>query len=241
MRVLPVLDVMGGHVVRGVGGRREAYRHIRSRLTASSQPLDVAQAFRDYLGLEEIYLADLDAITGAEPAWSIFASLWARGFRLWVDAGVRTMTRACQLAEVGIESIVVGLETVQGPAELAEIVRALGDRIVFSLDLREGKPLGQRRVWEGDDARSIAAEAVGLGVRRLLVLDLSRVGLGAGVGTSELCAQLSATTPDVEISTGGGVRDRTDLEELRFCGVHCALVASALHDGRLTRANLDGL
>ena len=241
MRVLPVLDVMGGHVVRGVGGRRQEYRRIRSRLTASSQPLDVAQAFRDQLGLEEIYLADLDAIAGKQPAWSIFAGLHAQGSRLWVDAGVRSLTRACQLTEAGIDSLVVGLETVQGPAELAEIVRALGDRVVFSLDLREGKPLGERRVWEGDDALLIASEAIRLGVRRLLVLDLARVGLGAGVGTSELCARLSAAAPDVEISAGGGVRDRADLEALRSCGVRCVLVASALHDGRLTRADLHGL
>ena len=241
MRVLPVLDVMGGHVVRGVGGRRQEYRPIRSRLTASNQPLDVAQAFRNQLGLEELYLADLDALAGVEPEWSLFAGLRARGFHLWVDAGVRMLTMACQLAEAGIDSIVVGLETVQGPAELAEIVRALGDRVVFSLDLREGKPLGERRVWEGDSALSIAVQAVRLGVRRLLVLDLARVGLGAGVGTSELCAHLSAAAPDVEISAGGGVRDRADLETLRFCGVRRVLVASALHDGRLTRADLDGL
>lgn len=241
MRVLPVLDVMGGHVVRGVGGQRQEYRPVRSRLTASSRPLEVAQAFRDQLGLEEIYLADLDAIAGAEPAWSIFAGLRERGFRLWVDAGVRTLTRACQLVEAGSDDIIVGLETVQGPAELAEIVRALGDRVVFSLDLREGKPLGERRVWEVDDALPIAAQAVRLGVRRLLVLDLARVGLGAGVGTSELCAHLSAAAPDVEIGAGGGVRDRADIEALRSCGVRCVLIASALHDGRLTRADLDGL
>ncbi len=241
MRVLPVLDVMGGQVVRGLGGRRQEYRPIRSRLTASSQPLDVAQAFRDELALEELYLADLDAIAGAEPAWSLFTDLHARGFRLLVDAGVRTLTGACQLAEAGIDSIVVGLETVQGPAELAAIVRALGDRVVFSLDLREGKPLGESPLWEGYDALSIAVEAVRLGVRRLLVLDLARVGLGAGVGTSELCAHLNAAAPDVEISAGGGVRDRADLEALRSCGVRCVLAASALHDGRLTRADLDGL
>src|SRR5262249_6489108 len=229
-------DVMNSEVVRGIGGRRHEYRPLVSRLTASSRPLDIAYAIRCHFGWSEFYLADLDAILGGEPAWATFAALRDDGFRLWVDAGVRRMTQACQLAEAGIESIVVGLETVAGPAELAAMARAFGERLVFSLDLRQGEPLGERAAWKGGDARSIAAQAVVLGVRRLLVLDLARVGLGGGTGTRELCAGLCADYPQVEVSAGGGVQSRRDLEDLRDVGVHAALVASALHDGRLTPA-----
>ncbi|MGH7174523.1 MAG: HisA/HisF-related TIM barrel protein, partial [Gemmataceae bacterium] len=80
-----------------------------------------------------------------------------------------------------------------------------------------------------------------LGVRRLLVLDLAQVGCDSGTGTRELCARLCAKHPHVPISAGGGVRHRGDLEDLRACGVQASLVASALHDGRLTRADLEGL
>ncbi len=241
MRILPVLDVMGGEVVRGVGGRRHTYRPIVSRLTASSRPVEVARSLQAHFGRDEFYLADLDALSGGEPAWSIYAALRGQGFRLWVDAGVRQVTDACQLADFGIENIVVGLETVAGPNELAVVVGSLGERIVFSLDLRQGEPLGDRGAWAERDAWGIAEQAVRLGVRRLLVLDLARVGLDGGIGTRELCERLCATFPKVEVAAGGGVRGREDLEELRACGVATALVASALHDGRLSRADLDGL
>jgi phosphoribosylformimino-5-aminoimidazole carboxamide ribotide isomerase len=79
-----------------------------------------------------------------------------------------------------------------------------------------------------------------LGVRRLLVLDLARVGVARGPGTEGLCARL-AGQPGVEVSAGGGVRGRADLERLAGCGVRAALVASALHDGALSRADLEGL
>ncbi|HTU23391.1 MAG TPA: HisA/HisF-related TIM barrel protein [Gemmataceae bacterium] len=238
MRVIPVLDVMHGEVVRGVGGRRHEYRPIVSRLIASSRPLDVAGALASHFGFRELYVADLDAILGDEPAWSLYAALYEQGFRLWMDAGVRRMTHACQLADFGIDSIVVGLETVAGPAEMAEIVRAFGERIVFSLDLRQGEPLGERNAWQGLDAEGIAAEAVRIGVRRLLVLDLAQVGGGRGTATRDLCSRLSTKHPQVSISAGGGVRHRGDLEDLRDCGVQAALVASALHDGGLTWADL---
>src|SRR5207253_1947746 len=64
MRILPVLDLQNGVVVRGLAGRRAEYRPVVSRLTTSHQPLDIAQAFRDIFGFEHLYLADLDAIAG---------------------------------------------------------------------------------------------------------------------------------------------------------------------------------
>src|SRR5947209_19648396 len=62
MQIIPVLDLMGGRVVRGVAGRRSEYRALTSALTASSKPLDVARAFRLHFGLATLYVADLDAI-----------------------------------------------------------------------------------------------------------------------------------------------------------------------------------
>src|SRR4051794_10759704 len=62
MRVIGVIDVMGGVVVRGVGGRRSEYRPVASSLCASAAPLDVAEAFRRECGIGELYLADLEAI-----------------------------------------------------------------------------------------------------------------------------------------------------------------------------------
>ena len=91
MRVLPVIDLLGGQVVRGVAGRREEYRPIVSRLTSSTRPLDVARGFREHLRLDELYLADLDAIAGKRAAVDVCAALLSDGFRLWVDAGVNDM------------------------------------------------------------------------------------------------------------------------------------------------------
>jgi phosphoribosylformimino-5-aminoimidazole carboxamide ribotide isomerase len=240
MTVLPVLDLMAGRVVRGVAGRRAEYRPVVSRLTPSSEPLGVARAFAEHLGLTELYLADLDALAGKPPAWATYAALRAEGIRLWVDAGVRGRPDVDRLAAAGVEGLVVGLETAEGPAVLADAVAAHGRRVVFSLDVRGGAPL-RTAGWRGADAWSLTDEAVSIGVTRLLVLDLARVGVGEGIGTEALCARLAAACPDVEVYAGGGVRDVTDLRRLRDAGVRGALVASALHDGRLRRADIDGL
>jgi phosphoribosylformimino-5-aminoimidazole carboxamide ribotide isomerase len=235
------MDLMEGQVVRGVAGRRKEYRPVVSRLTASSWPADVARAFRDHFGISELYVADLDAISGALPAMGVYASLQEDGFHLWVDAGVRDKERAVLLARAGVESVVVGLETAAGPEVLADAVRELERRLVFSLDLRDGVPLGEVSAWDTTDAESIARQAVQVGVGRVLVLDLARVGVGSGPGSRALCRCLVAELPHVEVSVGGGVRGRDDLDQLRMDGLHAVLVASALHDGSLRREDLQGL
>lgn len=234
MRILPVIDLKGGLVVRGIAGRRKKYRPIRSSLTTGSEPVALARAFRSHFGLEELYVADLDAIAGGEPSWGIYAALHREGFRLWLDAGIRSLVGASALAEAGVASMVIGLETLAGPGELAAMVAHFGRRIVFSLDLHNGRPLGNLQGWEGQDPWSLAEQAVQLGVRRVLVLDLARVGVNQGTGTEELCSRLRRAYPEVEVTAGGGVRHRGDLERLQSCGIDNVLVASALHDGRLT-------
>jgi phosphoribosylformimino-5-aminoimidazole carboxamide ribotide isomerase len=80
--------------------------------------------------------------------------------------------------------------------------------------------------------------AVDLGARRIIVLDLARVGGGAGTGTEELCSRMASTFPKVTVIAGGGVAGRADLLRLKAAGVAAVLVASALHDGRITKTDL---
>jgi phosphoribosylformimino-5-aminoimidazole carboxamide ribotide isomerase len=241
MRIIPVLDLMNGQVVRGVGGRRQEYRPIISTLTSSHAPLDVACAFRARFQLRELYVADLDAIAGAEPAWATYKGLHSEGFRLWVDAGIRHAVQAQTLADAGIEGVVAGLETLAGPNDLAQMVQRLGERIIFSLDLRDGVPLGNPDEWTNRDAWTIATQALELGVRRLLVLDLASVGGSLGSVAAYLGTAVAIAYPEVEVSLGGGIRARSDVLRLSDSGVQAVLLASALHDGVLSAADLAGL
>src|SRR5438105_1738225 len=103
LRIIPVLDIQDGVVVRGVGGRRHEYRPIVSSLTTSCDPVAVARVFREQFGFTECYVADLDAIAGAPPAVNIHAGIRALGFRLWVDAGIRQTETALPLLGGGSE------------------------------------------------------------------------------------------------------------------------------------------
>jgi phosphoribosylformimino-5-aminoimidazole carboxamide ribotide isomerase len=133
-----------------------------------------------------------------------------------------------------ITGIVAGLESIPSPQALTQICDLVGpERMIFSLDLKLGIPLTNSPDWSGISAEQIATIAFRSGVRRMIVLDLARVGMGEGVGTEPLCRSLGCRLPELEIIGGGGVRGSGDLDSLARAGCAGALVASALHDGRL--------
>jgi len=238
MRVLPVLDLLEGVVVRGVAGRRHEYRPIKSVLTGSAEPLHVARAFRDRFGLDQLYVADLDAIAGKPPALGVLGGLLRDGFRLWVDAGLGPQRQHCQaLADAGVTSIIVGLESLEAPADLDVLVQMHGPaHIVFSLDMKHGRPLG--RAWPEASPWAIAEHAIAAGNTRILALDLAGVGMGEGLRTLTLCRRLRAAHPHLELTTGGGVRGPEDLLVLKEAGIDFVLIASALHDGAIEPEHL---
>jgi phosphoribosylformimino-5-aminoimidazole carboxamide ribotide isomerase len=90
-------------------------------------------------------------------------------------------------------------------------------------------------VEAGERPERIAARAQEAGAGSLIVLDLARVGMGSGPDLG-LITRVMAGAPGLAIFAGGGVRGLEDLEALARVGCDGALVATALHDGRIMRA-----
>jgi phosphoribosylformimino-5-aminoimidazole carboxamide ribotide isomerase len=236
MRIIPVLDLKEGRVVRAVGGRRSEYRPIISRLVDGATPGAVTAALAAAFRPRELYVADLDAIAGAPPAIPTYGEIRQPGVALWVDAGVREARDAEALAAAGVDGIILGLESVRGPESVRAAMRTLGPaRVLFSLDLRGGTLLGDWAAWGVSRASplTLAGKVADAGVRRVIVLDLARVGGGQGTGTGPLCRSLTSAFPGLEVFAGGGVRGPEDVRDLEACGAAGVLVASALHDGRI--------
>jgi phosphoribosylformimino-5-aminoimidazole carboxamide ribotide isomerase len=240
--LIPVLDLKDGIAVHAIGGRRTYYQPISSILHASSEPIALARAIRDTLGLRTLYLADLDAIGGGPPNVRLYHQFVSLNLKLWLDIGVRGVSSVAPLLELasGGCTMIVGLETVRGPSELKGILEILGaERVIFSLDLFDGRPLtAEPRAWATDDPWELVQIAIEQGARHILVLDLSRVGTGRGLGTEDLLARVRETHPGIRVSMGGGISTIEEVNELNNAGAHAVLVASALHDGRIGHRQL---
>jgi phosphoribosylformimino-5-aminoimidazole carboxamide ribotide isomerase len=231
MRVVGVIDLKDGTAVHAVRGERERYRPVRSAIGGEDgDALSLARGFRAELGLDELYVADLDAIVGDGENGETIGAL-AREARVMVDAGVSEPARARALLELGAHRVIVGTETLTGPDALDRLLAELpDDALVLSVDLRDGLALSPDPQLAGLPALDAVARLHRAGLREAIVLDLARVGSGSGPDVA-LIGEIRAAFPDLELLAGGGVRDVEDLRALGAAGAAGALVATALHRG----------
>jgi phosphoribosylformimino-5-aminoimidazole carboxamide ribotide isomerase len=232
MRIVPVLDLKGGIIVHARRGQRAKYAPLRSPLVDGCEPVAVAVALLSVCRTRSLYVADLDALGGAPVNVATLAALAAVA-EPWVDAGATTDDRAAALARAGVARNVVGTESLGPETGEGRFRIAAVPRPVLSVDLRDGRLISPRPELAGRDAIAAAPLAGALGVREVVVIDLARVGSRAGPPL-EAVAELAAALPGSAIYAGGGVRGDDDLRALQAAGAAGALVATALHEGRIT-------
>jgi phosphoribosylformimino-5-aminoimidazole carboxamide ribotide isomerase len=230
MQIIPVLDLKGGTVVRARMGQRDRYAPIATPLAATSDPLDVARGLLALYPFATLYLADLDAIEGRGDNGAALARirLGCPGVSLWVDNGVADATAAARWLDAGLGSLVLGSETQSDAALVRDF--AGDDRIILSLDFRGSAFQGPQEILDDPSAWPT----------RVITMTLARVGSSAGPDVERL-AEVRRVAAGRRIYAAGGVRDAVDLAALAQAGIAGALVATALHDGRLGRAEIEAL
>jgi phosphoribosylformimino-5-aminoimidazole carboxamide ribotide isomerase len=232
MRVIPVIDLKGGVAVHAVRGDRERYRPVRSRIADGSDPVRLARAVRERFGLDELYVADLDAIAGGTGSPDVIAAL-ARDARVMVDAGTVAAPAIARLLELGVARVVIGTESLPGAQAFRRLATELPEApLVLSVDMRGGEVLSPDPALSGIGAADALERLADAGAREAIVLDLLRVGSGEGPDVT-LIDELHARFPDIQLLAGGGVRDAADLASLAGAGAAGALVATALHSGAI--------
>lgn len=225
MQLIPVVDVKGGAVVRAHRGEREAYRPIRTPLSPTAAPRDVVAGLMTLAPFRTLYVADIDAITGTGNNDAAVLELGRAfpGLDLWVDVGERDPARFAARATTGLGTSIVGTESL-GAADVEAALAAEG--VILSLDHDAAGPRGPERAHL--DAR--------LWPSRVIVMTLARVGSGEGPDMAALeqtRARAAGQGVAPALYAAGGVRGPQDLEILARAGIAGALVASALHDGRI--------
>lgn len=240
MRVIGVVDLLRGAAVHARGGRRQQYQPVEraGQARVGGDAAALAQFYRDEYGIEDVYVADLDAIGGQFPQHEAVSAVAATGVAVWLDAGIASVGQAQQALDAGASQVVVGLETLPDFQAMAEISTLLGrQHVVFSLDLRNGRPLAMTKSPQCHSIEVLTTQALQAGVGRMIVLDLARVGSGRGVDVDALAA-LRSRVPGCELYAGGGIASAQQLRQLSDRGVAGALMATALIEGHIAPADL---
>lgn len=227
MEVIPVLDLKDGIVVHARMGMRSQYGPIKTPLSPTSKPSDVARGLLSVFPFKIFYIADLDAIERKGNNNSALMKLRTAfpGLVFWVDNGVADPAGAERWLDADLGHLVLGSETQKDGALIRHLHR--DDRVILSLDYRGDAFLGPATLLNDMDSWPA----------KIIVMTLARVGSATGPDMDRLAA-IRASVPGTRIYAAGGVRDADDLVGLRRAGIAGALVATCLHNGGLTGAQI---
>jgi phosphoribosylformimino-5-aminoimidazole carboxamide ribotide isomerase len=230
MDVIPVLDLKDGVVVHAQMGRRDQYRPIETLLSSSSMPADVARGLLSIYPFKTFYLADLNAIERKGNNNGAVAQLRNEfpAVSLWLDNGITDLSETQRFLDADLGHLVLGSETQKD----GDLVRCFcgNERIILSLDYRGDTFLGPVALRDNADAWP----------GKIIVMTLARVGSESGPDMRRLNA-IKSRAPEKQLYAAGGVRDAADLAILAHHGIAGALVATCLHNGRLTGAQIASL
>lgn len=235
MILYPAIDVRGGQAVRLLQGdydRETVY---------DADPAEAAARWAGE-GAEFLHVVDLDGARAGEPrnldAVRRIAEAVACPFQ--VGGGLRDADSVAAVLDAGAARVVIGTAALRDPGFLDQVLSAHGERVVLSVDAKEGRVALQG--WTEASERGVVEAVVELssrGVTRFLCTAIEVDGTMAGPAVGELTEIAGATTAQVIAS--GGVGTLAHLEALAVAAkaapnLEGAIVGRALYERRFTVA-----
>ena len=233
MILYPAIDVRGGQAVRLTQGdyaRETAY---------DADPVEAARRWAGE-GAEFLHVVDLDGAKAGEPRnlEAIGRIVEAVDCPVQVGGGLRDTTSVATILAAGAERVVIGTAALRDPSFLDAALDAHGDRVVVSVDARDGKVslAGWTEASDVDVADAVA-DLSGRGVARFLCTAIEVDGTMEGPALDEL-NRIAART-EAQVIASGGVGSLADLEGLArisALNVEGAIVGRALYERKFTVA-----
>ncbi|MDP8567111.1 HisA/HisF-related TIM barrel protein [Methylophilus aquaticus] len=225
MHIIPVIDLMHGHVVQAVRGQRQHYRPIQSQLTSSHHLIDVVDAILQVYPFDCVYIADLNAIT-KDTQLADHRALIQRAMQSfpqitwWVDAGICTSQDLQRWQGIGVTPILAS--EVLGSIESYQQLYQQAPESRLSLDFFS----------EGFKGPAGLLENSALWSQPTILMSLPKVGAQQGPDLDRLM-HMRQHTPKQQFYAAGGVRHMEDIQALAAQGAYGVLIASALHQKQL--------
>ncbi|HME56062.1 MAG TPA: HisA/HisF-related TIM barrel protein [Candidatus Lokiarchaeia archaeon] len=238
-RVVPVLDVKHGVAVHGVKGQREKYAPVDCSWCKDGDVRQLINGYQNEFGLQDLYAADLDAITEGTPSVEVYLQIKELVLgRIMIDAGITNMQGFHDLETYDFAEIILGTESVPSLSVFTDVINTNRNDTIISFDVKMGHLLSPIKNLASAGLDNAFRRVEALNPSAIIYLDLT--GVGAKIGVNPVARKL-VDAASVPVFLGGGVKSANDLQEAKdagFCGV---LVATALQEGLIDRAGIDAL
>jgi len=223
-RIVFVTDLLGGRVVHAIKGEREKYQPVEnSKVSNSPEPIEMISEIKP----KEVYIADLDRLQHTGNNFEVIKK---------ISALTKTMVNIGVEKNDDIEKCLSIADTVilSSEASSFKIMRyASGNypgKTSITIDIKNGSIL-----TKDEDLKKEPKELVKLlnelNIKDIVIIDLSKVGTGAGFDEDFLHEIKDISKHNILF--GGGIRDMNDIDTLKEIGISGALVATAVHNGKI--------
>ncbi|MEM9162065.1 MAG: imidazole glycerol phosphate synthase subunit HisF [Cyanobacteria bacterium P01_F01_bin.4] len=237
-RILPCLDVKAGRVVKGVNF---------VDLKDAGDPVELAKAYNE-AGADELVFLDITAThEDRDIIYDVVYQTAEQVFiPLTVGGGISSLDTIKKLLRAGADKVSINSAAVRDPDFINAASQRFGVQcIVVAIDARrrtEGAPgwdvyVRGGRENTGLDAIAWAQEVVKRGAGELLVTSMDADGTQAGYDL-ELTQTIANAVPVPVIASGGAGNCHHIYEALTEGKAEAALLASLLHYGQLTVAEI---
>lgn len=227
MKIYPAIDIKNGKCVR-------LYQGLADQVTEyGDSPPAMAMSWVSQ-GAKRLHLVDLDgAFSGKESARSAILEIRkATSLPLQVGGGIRTKEDVQTYIDAGIDRVILGTVAINNPDLLVELVQKYGDKIVVSVDAKDGYVTTDGWVKESTKtAVDFFEELNDIGVATVVYTDISRDGamIGPNIDALKKANEVFKGT----VIASGGVSSEADLVELDAAGITDAIVGKALYEGAI--------
>lgn len=238
-RILPCLDVNAGRVVKGINF---------VDLKDAGDPVELARAYND-AGADELVFLDITATH--EDRDTIIDVVYRTAEQVFipltVGGGIQTLENIKFLLRAGADKVSINSSAVRNPTFINQASDRFGVQcIVVAIDARRRKD-PKNQGWDvyvrggrentGLDVLEWAKEVEKRGAGELLVTSMDADGTQAGYDL-ELTRSIAEQVDIPVIASGGAGNSQHIYEALTEGKAEAALLASLLHYGQLTIAEL---
>jgi phosphoribosylformimino-5-aminoimidazole carboxamide ribotide isomerase len=234
MILVPAIDILGGKAVRLAQG------DFHSQTVYDADPLEAARRWVQG-GARALHVVDLDGARTGTPAnlEHVARIVGDLDVAVQVGGGLRTMAAVRGAVDAGAVRVVLGTAAFRDVDFLDEAVAELGDRVVVSVDARDGLLAASGWTEQTDIPIETVFERVGgRGVRRFVYSSIDRDGMLTGPDFDGVRRVAEAVRGSFLYSGGvSSVDDLRALAALRQVNLTGVIVGKALYEGRFKVAD----
>jgi len=229
----PAIDVADGRAVRLRQGRFD------EQTVYADDPLAAADDWVQQ-GARALHVVDLDGARAGTPAAleHLERIAAATGVPIQYGGGLRRMEDCERAVASGATRIVLGTAAFADVDLLDEAVQRFGDRVVVSVDVRDGRVASAG--WTqttGLEPGAVIERLQDRGVRSFVYTSVDRDGMLEGIDTDEVWGVAGAVRGRFLYSGGiGSLDDLRGLARLRAVNLSGVIVGKALYERRFTVA-----